>query len=250
VSVAVVLSGTFTYGNTLGRALLTPGAFLLGTPGNCFTCGHEHASGDRCLAFYFEPAFFEEIAAAAGARTAAFRRNSLPALRSLAPLAARAASVACGAPIENGSMEELALDLAAAALQENTARHLPPISARDEQRVTSVVRHLSEAFAEPWGLHDLAHLAGLSQFHFLRVFRITTGLTPHQHLLRTRLRSAAVTLASTATPITEVALDVGFDDLSNFIRTFRAEYGMTPSRYRAREGRNLAPNLAMSRPKA
>jgi AraC family transcriptional regulator len=228
VAVAVVLSGSFTYGNALGRALLTPGALLLGSAGGCFTCGHEHAAGDRCLSFHFEPSLFEDIAAAAGARTMKFRRNSLPALRSLAPFAARAAAAADG----NNSIEELALDLAAAALRENAEHRPPSISRRDERRVTSVVRYLAEHFFEPCGLHELASLVGLSPFHFLRVFRATTGLTPHQHLLRTRLRAAAITLANTATPVTEVALAVGFEDLSNFTRTFRAEYGVTPSRYR------------------
>jgi AraC family transcriptional regulator len=51
-------------------------------------------------------------------------------------------------------------------------------------------------------------------------------------LLRTRLRRAAERLAGTRDPITEIALDVGFDDLSNFIRSFRAEFGVSPSRYR------------------
>src|SRR5580693_3030565 len=63
VSVAVVLSGTFTYQNDFGRTLLTPGSLLLGDAGGCFTCGHQHGEGDRCLAFHFEPAFFEQLAA-------------------------------------------------------------------------------------------------------------------------------------------------------------------------------------------
>ncbi len=232
VSVAVVLRGTFTYANALGRALLTPGALLLGSAGTCFTCGHDHGEGDRCLSFHFEPAFFEEIAAAAGSHTMNFARNSLPALRSLAPLAARAALGVNG----YGSIEELALDLAGTAVRENGEYRAPSISPRDERRVSSVVRYVEERFTEPCTLEDLARLAQLSPFHFLRVFRATTGLTPHQHLVRSRLRAAATALASTAMPVTEVALAVGFDDLSNFTRSFRAEYGLTPSRYRMQRG--------------
>ena len=52
---------------TSGRTLLTPGSLLLGDAGGCFTCGHQHGEGDRCLAFHFEPAFFEQLAADAGA---------------------------------------------------------------------------------------------------------------------------------------------------------------------------------------
>src|ERR1051325_2860086 len=46
VSIAIVASGTFGYRTTVGRALLTPGAMLLGTPGRCFECGHAHGEGD------------------------------------------------------------------------------------------------------------------------------------------------------------------------------------------------------------
>jgi AraC-like DNA-binding protein len=230
VSVAVVLCGTFTYGNDFGRALLSPGALLLGDAGGRYTCAHEHGEGDRCVSFHFDPALFEDIAMAAGAHTSRFARNNLPALRNLAPLVARAArSVDGGLPLE-----ELGLELAAAALRECGGQHrAPAVSKRDEQRVTAVVRHLEENFAEPCELMQLAGLAGLSPYHFLRVFRATTGLTPHQHLLRLRLRAAASVLARTAVPVTEVALAAGFDDLSNFIRTFRAEYGLSPARYRA-----------------
>jgi AraC-like DNA-binding protein len=59
-----------------------------------------------------------------------------------------------------------------------------------------------------------------------------TGVTPHQWLLRARLRDAAQRLASTRTPVTNVALDVGFDDLSNFTRSFRTEFGASPREYR------------------
>jgi len=72
----------------------------------------------------------------------------------------------------------------------------------------------------------------LADITFLRTFKRVTGITPHQWLLRGRLRHAAERLSSSREPITEIALDVGFDDLSNFIRSFRREFGVSPSRYR------------------
>ena len=230
VSVAVVLSGTFTYRNDFGRTLLTPGSLLLGDAGTCFTCGHQHGEGDRCLSFHFEPAFFEQLAVDAGAREPRFRRNSLPAVRALAPLVARAIVAVDTAT----AFDELALDLAAGALLHSGNCDQPSISTRDERRVAAVIRHLESRYHEPWTLADLARLADSSPFHFLRVFRATAGLTPHQYVLRARLRAAAVALATTPTPVTEVALASGFEDLSNFIRTFRAEFGAAPSSYRTR----------------
>jgi AraC-like DNA-binding protein len=79
----------------------------------------------------------------------------------------------------------------------------------------------------------MARIAGLSRYHFLRTFKAVTGITPHQWLLRARLRDAARRLATSRDPVTEIALDVGFEDLSNFIRSFRSEFGVSPSRYRA-----------------
>jgi len=68
-------------------------------------------------------------------------------------------------------------------------------------------------------------------------FKAVTGVTPHQWLLRARLRDAARRLTTTPDAVTAIALDVGFDDLSNFIRSFRTEYGVSPSRYRQRRGK-------------
>src|SRR5215468_10712244 len=51
VCVAAVTRGTFQYRTPNGRATLVPGALMLGNPGACFECGHEHGVGDRCLSF-------------------------------------------------------------------------------------------------------------------------------------------------------------------------------------------------------
>lgn len=72
----------------------------------------------------------------------------------------------------------------------------------------------------------------MSRYHFLRTFTRVIGATPHQWLLRVRLREAARRLATTRAPVTEVALASGFDDLSNFIRTFRCEFGSSPREFR------------------
>ena len=78
--IAAVTEGTFQYRSTQGRALLAPGAVLLGNYGYCFECGHEHGTGDRCLSFHFTPDHWETIVAAVpGARTATFALPRVPA---------------------------------------------------------------------------------------------------------------------------------------------------------------------------
>src|SRR5262249_19578327 len=88
--------------------------------------------------------------------------------------------------------------------------------------------------------------AGLSQFHFLRLFANALGVTPHQYLVRSRLRHAARLLADSDRAITDVALDVGFGDLSNFVRTFHRAAGASPRRFRrlAQSGSEVASGCA------
>ena len=69
-------------------------------------------------------------------------------------------------------------------------------------------------------------------FHFLRLFSAALGATPHQVLVRARLRHAARLLADGGRSITDVAYDVGFGDLSNFVRTFRRAAGVSPRGFR------------------
>ncbi|MGO8914396.1 MAG: AraC family ligand binding domain-containing protein [Stellaceae bacterium] len=88
VTIAAVVAGSFRYRCSTGEALLYPGALLLGNAGTCFECGHDHSTGDRCIAFHFAPETFAEIAAAVtGAHRFRFAAAMLPASRALtAPL--------------------------------------------------------------------------------------------------------------------------------------------------------------------
>jgi AraC-like DNA-binding protein len=81
-------------------------------------------------------------------------------------------------------------------------------------------------------VESLAREAGLSPYHFLRTFQAVTGVTPHQYILRTRLREAAIRLVQEPGPVIDIALDCGFGDLSNFNHSFRAEFGLSPRAYR------------------
>ena len=99
-------------------------------------------------------------------------------------------------------------------------------------RIMDVIHYLDRHFAEPCNLPALAIMAGLSRFHFLRRFRAATGTSPHQYLISLRLRAAAERLRSTADPVTSIALDVGFNDLSNFNFQFRRSFGVAPRKWR------------------
>jgi AraC family transcriptional regulator len=231
VSIALVLAGTFQYRSRFGLELMTPGSAMLGNAGQCYECGHEHAVGDRCLSFWYAPAFFERLANDRGARDARFTRSRVPAIGALAPLIAHGAA-ALVRPFE-AAWEEIALRVAAAALDlAGTPRrtHAPPPSAISQ--VTEAVRLIETRAHAPLPLGRLAKEAGLSPYHFLRTFERVTGMTPHQFVRRARLRAAAVRLTATPDKVVDIALDCGFGDVSNFNRAFRREFGVSPRVYR------------------
>ena len=235
VSIAAVIAGSFQYRAAAGEALLYPGAFLLGNAGDCFQCSHAHGTGDRSIAFLFAPALFQEIAAAtAGTSRFRFPTAMLPATRGLT---VPGVALAHAARVEGAAgLGETAIRLAETVLETLCGAAKSPASAspRDLRRVSNVLRHI-EAHAEaPLNLDALAAVAAMSKYHFLRTFRRITGVTPYEFLLGVRMRRAALALATTPAPVTTIALDAGFGDLSTFHGRFREVFGTTPAAYRTR----------------
>jgi len=235
-AIAIVLAGSFEYRSPGGLALMTPGSLLLGNSGQCFECGHAHGEGDRCVSFWYEPDHFERLSADAGIRRTAARFTvpRLPALRALSPLVAGAA-LGLSSPRDT-PWHELSVTVAANALRLSAGmssdRRGSPLNA--EARVAHAVRTIDRHPAGRWTLARLASAARLSPYHFLRTFTHITGVTPHQYVLRARLRHASVRLVRESGSVLDIALDCGFGDASNFTRAFRAEFGMSPTPYRQR----------------
>ncbi|CNE66723.1 AraC family transcriptional regulator [Yersinia rohdei] len=91
--------------------------------------------------------------------------------------------------------------------------------------------HLSQQLL----LADLAEQAGLSEFHFARMFKQSTGLAPHQFVSKIRLRHAEQLLRHSTIPLTHIALECGFSSASHFSNCFKAAYGVTPSLMRQKQ---------------
>jgi len=236
VSIAAVLAGSFHYRSESGRALLYPGAFLLGNAGACFTCGHEHARGDRCVAFHFDREFFAEIAASmAGSHRFRFPTPMLPAASVLAPVLAEAEAATAG----QAMLEERILALLEAVLARFSTEvpRIPDPKPKDRRRIGDAVRHIERNFDRSLSLAELASIAGMSRYHFLRTFRRALGTTPYRLVQDMRLRRAALALATTAEPVAAVAFAAGFGDLSTFNARFRALFGKTPTAFRSQRPR-------------
>jgi AraC family transcriptional regulator len=225
-AISLVRSGVFGFRSEGRTQLLSEGFALLSNPGQSYEISHEHQGYDRCVIFRFEEHALEEVL-----RGGRFSRAVLPpsprmdALKVLAERRLQVSSSTLG-------LEELGLSLAA-----NVAARLDRPAASSAKRasrdgVYAALAEIERSFAEDLRLRDLARAAGLSPFHFLRTFKQETGVTPHRFLVQTRMRRALELLRDTARPVTEIALDVGFPDLSNFINTFRRSVGCAPSRFR------------------
>ena len=108
-----------------------------------------------------------------------------------------------------------------------------PLSPAAERRLVEAALWLAAHSREPVDLGQAAAQAGFSSFHFLRLFARRFGLTPHQYLIRRRLADAASLLCERdELSVTEIAFEVGFGDLSNFVRTFQKAATVPPSRFR------------------
>ena len=100
---------------------------------------------------------------------------------------------------------------------------------------------MDRTYAEPLDITRLAQVASVSEAHFIRTFRATFGETPHRYLQRRRVERAMFLLSETDRTITDICLDVGFGSLGTFSRTFTEILKATPTEYRQRGLRMLAP---------
>jgi AraC-like DNA-binding protein len=235
-SISFVRKGSFGY-RTRGRQFeLVAGSILVGRAGDEYVCSHDHVCGDECLSLQLAP----ELVAAIGDHDAIWSVGALPPMPELMVLAELADSAARRR--SNVALDEACLMMAArfveVAGEATSAKSIasdkrPAINpARDRRRAVEAALWLEEHAQEAIDLDTVSRQAGLSPFHFLRLFARVLGVTPHQYLVRCRLRQAARLLADPVRSITDVAFDVGFADLSNFVRTFRRAAGVSPRAFR------------------
>ena len=228
-SVSYVRTGSFGC-RTRGRSFeLVAGSVVVGHPGDEFMCTHDHhVCGDECLSFQFAPAAVEAV----GAWTHVWRTGCVPPLPELMVLGELAQAAADDK--SDVGVDEAGLVFAARFVEILSGRQQgrTDATARDRRRAIEAAVWIDTHAHEPLDLDSTARQAGLSAFHFLRLFARVVGVTPHQYLLRARLRRAARLLAEDARSITDVAFDSGFADLSNFVRTFHRAAGVSPRAFR------------------
>ena len=124
------------------------------------------------------------------------------------------------------------------------------MSAPPRQAPNDLLVHLQQArdhadrhYAEPLDLDTLAAVAGISKYHFQRLFTATYGLSPAAHVSRRRVERAQDLLRATNLTVTEVCHAVGFSSLGSFSSRFRELVGDTPSEFQRRWAAAGAPHI-------
>lgn len=242
-SLSYVQSGSFGY-RTRGKAHeLVAGSVVVGCAGDEFLCTHDHVhGGDECLSFQLTPEALDVV----GADQSAFQAGALPPLAELMVLG-ELAQAAAGGHNDLG-VQEVAWSFIERFLEIVTGKRRPAASPAPalRRRIIEAALWLDAHASEAVSLERAARQARLSPYHFSRCFASILGVTPHQYLVRCRLRRAARLLGETTLPITEIALDVGFADLSNFVRTFRRAARVSPTSFRhARHGARSSASVSV-----
>lgn len=102
--------------------------------------------------------------------------------------------------------------------------HLPIIERAKE--------YIHQQFHNDFSLFDLSSFAYASPFHFSRLFKRYTSVSPHQYVLNVRLKHSEMLLKNTAKPIAEIAYQCGFNNAEYFATAFKQKYGLSPSLYK------------------
>lgn len=96
----------------------------------------------------------------------------------------------------------------------------------------NIQAYIEQHLSEPLTLAELALEAGLSEFHFARMFKQSTQMAPHQYVMQRRMARAETLVRHSPLSLTDIAMACGFSSASHFSNRFKATMGMTPSQLR------------------
>ncbi|MEK8127072.1 AraC family transcriptional regulator [Paenibacillus filicis] len=102
----------------------------------------------------------------------------------------------------------------------------------DDPHLVRVLEYMRDCYMKPVSIEEMAGIAGMSRFHFIRSFKAQIGYAPYQYMLAIRIDVAKWRLRSTRHTVTDISLDVGFASPSQLYRAFHKFTGMSPEQYR------------------
>lgn len=134
----------------------------------------------------------------------------------------------------------LSLKKTASGQYRNAFVHEEPANGICNDKIQKAIKFIDDNFMAKISLDTVARKACLSKYHFSRTFKEVMGMTCQTYITRTRIERAQSLLRTTGLKITDIALSVGYDDITHFIRIFKRITGSTPSEYKKRS-QELAP---------
>lgn len=131
--------------------------------------------------------------------------------------------------------ESLAAALAVRLIKNYSAQNLPVRDCKGglaPRKLNLLIEYINENLHGDLGLEELADICGLNIYHFARMFKISTGMPPHQYVVKQRIETAKYLLKNSKLPMMEICLQVGFQSQNHFTTLFRKHTGATPKQYR------------------
>lgn len=137
--------------------------------------------------------------------------------------------------------EVMSCALAAHMLRSYNVFAMPALPATpgalDKTELHRIAEFVEDNIDRPIGLSELAQLVGISRFHFSRIFKLSTGLTPTRYIEDCRIKRACAYIKDTDMPLSNIALMLGYADQSHFTRRFRMHAGCTPAVFAREQGK-------------
>ncbi|PST48529.1 AraC family transcriptional regulator [Bifidobacterium callitrichos] len=103
---------------------------------------------------------------------------------------------------------------------------------RQPHAIEDVLTYIANHLADPLPIGDLASLAYMSEYHFIRVFKKETGYTPHAYIVDARMHAAKYLLINSDLPLKRLCEECGFTDASSFCAAFKRKNGISPIEFR------------------
>jgi len=218
-----------------GVRWISPGAMWIMPQGSRHSVRFE--SRMEGIALAFEPATFDRMVEATDGRA------TLPVMQSLAaspPKIDHLMRALMYESLDASTDKGIGLECIATAIALAVCQHAKAIPAVEKsgarlapKQIRAVRAYVEMHLHQQISLADMAAVAGLSSFHFLRSFKGSLGSTPAQYVMDRRMERARYLLKIGNTTVSEIGISVGFEDVSHFSRAFRRVVGVTPSAFRS-----------------
>jgi AraC family transcriptional regulator len=98
--------------------------------------------------------------------------------------------------------------------------------------ITSAINYIDNNYQSKVTIDEIASLSHISKFHFSRLFKKFTGVTPYEYLISYRINQSKIFLKTTELSVSEIGFKSGYNDVNNFIRDFKKYVGVTPLKYK------------------